>query len=397
MNQKTLTNFFAVVILLAPLLQVSLVYADELININTADSTALQTLNGIGPSKAQAVIDYRTQNGAFTNIEDIMNVSGIGTATFNNIKNFITVGSTSQAQTQTSTATSSAQTQTQTETPTQSQSQASGMGPPQIIVRITTDARVMAGGGSYFSANAYSTQNISLPDARFVWNFGDGGVAEGAKVFHVYAYPGRYAVSVSGAYNFSSGIDRVVVEAVSAIVSLEAAGDGSLLIRNNSAKEINIGLWSLVDGEKSYMVPEGTIVLAHEGVRFAAAITGLQGTPQATLRYPNSTVAASAIVAAESPLRGERVTAQELVAAPASVVSAPPAQKSAPPVPEEGEVLGVDTSASLPQTETGGSSSLGYSLAALAVLLGGGVAGVRYMQRLQKETSLRVDGFDIEE
>jgi competence protein ComEA len=63
----------------------------QLININTASSAELQSLPGIGPALSQRIIDYRTENGAFTSIEDIMDVSGIGPATFNRIKDLITV------------------------------------------------------------------------------------------------------------------------------------------------------------------------------------------------------------------------------------------------------------------------------------------------------------------
>jgi len=65
----------------------------ELVNINTATSEQLDTLPGIGPSTAQKIIDYRATNGPFATIEDILKVSGIGPATFDNIKNLITVGS----------------------------------------------------------------------------------------------------------------------------------------------------------------------------------------------------------------------------------------------------------------------------------------------------------------
>lgn len=61
------------------------------ININTATVSELDSLPGIGPSLAQRIIDYRTQNGAFSTIEEIMEVSGIGPATFENIKDLITV------------------------------------------------------------------------------------------------------------------------------------------------------------------------------------------------------------------------------------------------------------------------------------------------------------------
>lgn len=62
-----------------------------IVNINTADLTALETLNGIGPSKAQAIIDYRAQNGPFTRVDDLDNVKGIGPATIDKIRSQITV------------------------------------------------------------------------------------------------------------------------------------------------------------------------------------------------------------------------------------------------------------------------------------------------------------------
>lgn len=64
----------------------------ELININTATLTQLDTLPGVGPATAQKIIDYRTTNGPFATIEDILKVPGIGPATFDNMKNLITVG-----------------------------------------------------------------------------------------------------------------------------------------------------------------------------------------------------------------------------------------------------------------------------------------------------------------
>ena len=67
------------------------VSADGKVNINTADSAALQTLNGIGASRAEEIIAYREGNGRFGCIEDIMKVSGIKTALFEKIKDRITV------------------------------------------------------------------------------------------------------------------------------------------------------------------------------------------------------------------------------------------------------------------------------------------------------------------
>ena len=61
------------------------------VNINTADASELTTLNGIGDSKAAAIIAYRDTHGAFQSIEEIMNVDGIAEGTFEKIREYITV------------------------------------------------------------------------------------------------------------------------------------------------------------------------------------------------------------------------------------------------------------------------------------------------------------------
>lgn len=63
----------------------------DVVNINTASQTELETLPGIGPSLALRIIEYRKENGGFKNIEDIKNVSGIGDSRFNDIKDYIKV------------------------------------------------------------------------------------------------------------------------------------------------------------------------------------------------------------------------------------------------------------------------------------------------------------------
>lgn len=65
--------------------------SDARININTADSTQLQELTGVGPATAEKIIDYRKQNGRFQSIEDIKNVSGIGDKTYEKLKDHIKV------------------------------------------------------------------------------------------------------------------------------------------------------------------------------------------------------------------------------------------------------------------------------------------------------------------
>jgi competence protein ComEA len=63
----------------------------ELININTATLEELDKLPGIGPTTAQNILDYRTEHGPFQRIEDLLNVPNVGPATFDRLKNLITV------------------------------------------------------------------------------------------------------------------------------------------------------------------------------------------------------------------------------------------------------------------------------------------------------------------
>ena len=62
-----------------------------LININTADEKTLMTLPGIGEAKARLIVQYRTDNGGFDRIEDIMKIKGIKEGMFNRIKDRICV------------------------------------------------------------------------------------------------------------------------------------------------------------------------------------------------------------------------------------------------------------------------------------------------------------------
>lgn len=63
----------------------------KLINLNMASENELQTLPGIGPSKALSIIEYRETNGGFQTIEDLKKISGIGEKTFEKLAPLISV------------------------------------------------------------------------------------------------------------------------------------------------------------------------------------------------------------------------------------------------------------------------------------------------------------------
>lgn len=56
------------------------------VNINTATEAELETLNGIGPAKAKAIVEYRKKQGGFKSIDELENVEGIGSKTLSNLR-----------------------------------------------------------------------------------------------------------------------------------------------------------------------------------------------------------------------------------------------------------------------------------------------------------------------
>jgi competence protein ComEA len=62
-----------------------------LVNINTADEATLETLNGVGPVLAAAIIQYRTEHGPFASVDQLDEVSGIGPATLEDLRSQVTV------------------------------------------------------------------------------------------------------------------------------------------------------------------------------------------------------------------------------------------------------------------------------------------------------------------
>ena len=67
------------------------VMSTEVVNLNSATAMQIASLPGIGPKTAELVVQYRTKNGPFKKIEEIMNVRGIGEKSFLRIKDRLTV------------------------------------------------------------------------------------------------------------------------------------------------------------------------------------------------------------------------------------------------------------------------------------------------------------------
>ena len=87
MSIKTPIRTFLAAVLLA----ISATAAAGPVDINSADAKTLETLNGIGPAKAAAIIDYRKKNGSFKSVDDLGKVDGIGDKTVDQLRGQVTV------------------------------------------------------------------------------------------------------------------------------------------------------------------------------------------------------------------------------------------------------------------------------------------------------------------
>jgi len=66
-------------------------HAAEPVNVNAAGAEALQTLNGVGPATAEAIIEEREANGPFASVEELVRVNGIGETTMERLRDAVTV------------------------------------------------------------------------------------------------------------------------------------------------------------------------------------------------------------------------------------------------------------------------------------------------------------------
>ena len=267
---KYLVLFF----LIAPsLVLVSKVYAD-LVNINTAGSVELQTLNGIGPTYAQRIIDYRNASGSFQTIEEIKNVSGIGDVTFEKIKDYITVGIIdSTADDENDNTISEAQ------SGVNSSSSSSGSDNAYSVKKVFLDT---GAGKSKTAMVGTPVEFIAEVDGgrtdNFEWHFGDGALAHGAIVTHAYNYAGEYAVvlSVSDPRGTDVVVVRTSVKVIDPNVVLSDATQERIEITNKTSSEIDLfGRVLVVDG-KMFAFPRYTLILPGQRISFSGSVTGLR-------------------------------------------------------------------------------------------------------------------------
>jgi competence ComEA-like helix-hairpin-helix protein len=283
--------------------------AADLIDINTAGEGALETLPGIGTTKAEAIIAYREAHGPFAQISDIEDVSGIGPATYAGIKELITVegGAGGEVEEDSSSSGEGSQGGASTSTPERKEL--------PVYVDGGGGRTLAAGADSAYTANVYDASGRAYEDPQVRWSFGDGTSAIGASVMKSYALPGTYLVYVSAVAAGSSGEDSFIVTAKAPAVRVAAVSAAGITLENADASAaLDLSRWQLSAGAGLFTFPEGTKLAPGASVVFTPAVTALPADSDAALLYPSGAVAAT-----YAPERSQDV-----------ILGAPPVQPPAP-------------------------------------------------------------------
>ncbi len=294
-----------------------------------------------------------------------------------------------------------------------SAAQSGGSVSAPLGARIMVPSVVTAGAGSFFSGTALTEKGTLIAGARYLWNFGDGATAEGQNIFHTYPYPGTYAVVLTVSSDTSVGIAEVKVQATEAQVGMLAEPDGSLVLVNQSAQNLNIGLWTISSATSTFVLPKDTIVLGLQSLHLAVDILGMRVSSDVTLRYPNSMLAATAsgvsqkIVASIIPLVQIASSAPALAV---PVVSYIPPKIKTPVSSAATPTSSMATASSSASAHLASAAASGFSLpswgslAGLLALLMVGAAGLFYLRAgsgasstaNSRETYLAAEEFEIE-
>lgn len=373
-------------------------HADHAVNINTADTETLTTLTGIGDVKAQNIIDYREGvNGPFETKEEVQEVSGIGPATYEEIKDHVVLsgGSSTTSTTQSNTENDSTENTTPTSSSTQDSTPKPYAPPPSISIHAGADRTVFVGADSAFNAQVLGFENEPIENARVVWSFGDGSRAEGARVMHHFLYPGTYIVSVTAVSGHYSATDRIQITAIPAKISIPEVTHEYIALKNESGIEVDIGGWLLFSAGTQFQFPPHTIIADGQTVLISNKRTGLSGAKPDTvaLQYPNGMVAASY----QYPLFINRSHTPPTTQKRATQPTAAPAAATPSEISEESiDFTTLTTAPALADTARGGTPSGGLPpilgwLAALAALVVLATLGVLFARHSPEFSGWRIN------
>ena len=154
---------------------------------------------------------------------------------------------------------------------------------PRIITNIIAPTSTSAGIEFPVSSKTDGYSKEDLTSGRFAWNFGDGTTKDiyvSTPFTHQYKYPGQYVITLTY-YRYykntnADATDRFTIMVLPAELTIASVGptsDPYVELENKSSVEINISKWYIKTSSKIFFIPEGTIILPHQKLRFSSVYT----------------------------------------------------------------------------------------------------------------------------
>ncbi len=132
--------------------------------------------------------------------------------------------------------------------------------------------------------------NTKDPNISYIWNFGDGSVAEGEEVIHIYTLPGDYNVVLEAKFFENEAISRAKVKVTNREVVLSEVNSDYIAIENKGKYEVNLYGLSVKNDSVSFSFPKDTIISAGSSVKFSSSVTKITDPMNVVLVWGTTTV-----------------------------------------------------------------------------------------------------------
>ncbi|MEQ1500095.1 MAG: PKD domain-containing protein [Parcubacteria group bacterium] len=136
-----------------------------------------------------------------------------------------------------------------------------------------------------FAGDPTRLQNVGVQSISYEWSFGDGATALGQVVSHAYAFPGEYVVVLNARSSDKQAVSRTSVKVVEPQLVLSRVELGTE-VTNKSSSEVNLGGWSFVSKNKTFVFPKDTILLSNKSIVFSDSTTGFDSSTQIKILNP---------------------------------------------------------------------------------------------------------------